>query len=99
MLMPPFVKEYASSIPELASQVAGKDDVAILALVQPDVYSFASAAWFYSAHCTETVKQGVQTGSESGWAGFLTGCVGTTVNESREMYWIRAMQALGAPVS
>jgi len=99
MMMPNFVKEYALSIPELASQVAGKDDVAVLALVQPDEYSFASAAWFYSTHCTDAVKQGVQTGSKSGWTTFITGCIGTTVDASREAYWTRAMQALGAPIS
>ena len=99
MMMPNFVKEYVLSIPELASQAAGKDDVAVLALVQPDEYSFASAAWFYSTHCTDDIKQSVQTGSKSGWTSFLTECVGTTVNESREVYWTRAMQALGAPIS
>lgn len=99
MMMPNFVREYVASIPELASQAIGKDDVAVLALVQPDEYSFASASWFYNAHCTEAVKEGVQTGGKSGWSDFITGCVGTTVTESREVYWTRAMQALGAPIS
>ena len=99
MMMPNFVREYVASIPELAPQAIGKDDVAVLALVLPDEYSFASASWFYSAHCTEAVKQGVQTGSKSGWSDFLTECVGTTVDESREVYWTRAMQALGVPIS
>ena len=99
MLMPNFVKEYVASIPELAPQAIGKDDVAVLALVQPDEFSLASASWFYSAHCTEAVKQGVQTGSKSGWSDFLTECVGTTVSDSREVYWTRAMQALGTPIS
>ena len=99
MMMPNFIKEYVLSIPELASQAPGKDVVALLALVQPDKFSFASAAWFYSTHCSEAVKQGVQTGSKSGWAGFLTGCVGTTVSDAREVYWTRAMNALGAPIS
>jgi hypothetical protein len=99
MMSPAFVKQYVASIPALASQAAGKSDADILALVQGDAYSFGSAAWFYSAHCSDVVKSAVKTGSRSGWAGFLTGCVDTTVDEgtgdkSREAYWQRAMAAL-----
>jgi len=104
MMSPSFVQEYASSIPELAGQVAGKDPVDVLKLVQPDQYSFATAAWFYSTHCDAEVKQGVQAQGQAGWEAFITQCVGTTVDEgtgstSRTAYWQRACQALGVATS
>ena len=101
MLMPNFVAQYAASIPQIASQTAGKDPAGILTLVQPDEFSFGSAAFFYSTQCSQSIKQGVQSGSKAGWEAFITGCVHTTIDESggdksRTAYWERAMQALGA---
>ncbi len=100
MLMPNFVAEYAASIPQIASQISGKDPAGILALVQPDQFSFGSAAWFYSTKCSQNVKQGVQTGGRAGWEAFITQCVQTTIGESggdpsRTAYWERAAEALG----
>jgi hypothetical protein len=97
MLMPNYVQQYASSLPELQASVtaAGSDVGQVLSLVQPDQYSFASAAWFYSTQCTAPQKDAVQAGSQSGWAGFVAECVGTTVTSDRQEYWTRACQALG----
>ena len=95
MLMPNFVAEYAASIPQVASQIAGKDPAGILALVQPDQFSFGSAAWFYSTKCSPAVKQGVQTGGKAGWETFISQCVQTTVDEGRTASWERAAEALG----
>lgn len=100
MLMPNFVKEYANSIPELKPKVAaaGSDVDKVLALVMPDQYSFAAAAWYYNDHCTAEQKKQVRAGGQSGWqAAFVTGCVGTTVTDERVQYWTRARNALGVP--
>lgn len=100
MLMPDFVAEYATSIPKVASQAAGKDPATVLALVQPNEFSFGSAAWFYSTKCSQSIKQGVQTGGKAGWEAFITQCVQTTFDPSggatsRQAYWQRATEALG----
>ena len=104
MMSPDFVSKYASSIPAVASQMSGKDAAGILALVQPDQYSFGSAAWFYSTQCSDTIKQGVKTGGQADWKAFLTECVQTTADEgtgdtSRLAYWQRACKALSVPTS
>ena len=100
MLMPNFVTEYAASIPKLASQAAGKDPATVLKLVQPNEFSFGSAAWFYSTKCSQSIKQGVQTGGKAGWEAFITQCVQTTIDasggdKSQTAYWTRAAKALG----
>ena len=86
MMMPSFVQEYASSIPELASQVAGKDAAGVLQLVQPDEFSFGAASFFYKENCSDEIKQGVQSGSRAGWEAFITGCVQTTVDQGEWGY-------------
>ncbi|KAI1627345.1 hypothetical protein EDD37DRAFT_677238 [Exophiala viscosa] len=97
MMMPNYVLEYASSIDTLSTQVdaAGGDVGRILALVQPDEYSFASAAWYYSTQCGEGVKESVRHEGLTGWQAFVSECVVTTVNGEREAYWTRACEALG----
>jgi hypothetical protein len=100
MMMPNYVAEYASSIPELSAQVsaAGGDPAKILQLVQGDEYSFGSAAWFYANKCGEGVKEGVKSGGRAGWEGFITGCVVTSLDDGRVEYWERASRALGIAV-
>jgi hypothetical protein len=96
MLFPTFVKEYAASIPAVAAQVAALTDPAqVLALVQPDQYSFGAAAWFLSTQCSASVRAALQTGTLAGWEGWITGCVQTTVTDARQAYWTSAVGALG----
>ncbi|RVX69166.1 hypothetical protein B0A52_07142 [Exophiala mesophila] len=101
MLMPNFVGEYAKSIPEIKDQVAaaGTDLDKILATVQSDKYSFGSAAWYYGTKCTTEQKQQVINGGQKGWEeAFITGCVETTVDDSRVAYWKAAREQLGVAV-
>ncbi|KAJ9615550.1 hypothetical protein H2200_001625 [Cladophialophora chaetospira] len=99
MMSPTFVKEYASSIPELQAKVS-TDAAATLALVQSDQYSFAAAAWYYNAHCSDAQKKQVQAGGQNNWqTAFITGCVGTTLDDKRVAYWKSACQALGVAVA
>ncbi len=95
MMSPAFVQEYVDSIPEVSAQAVGSEPAQVLALVQGDEYSFASAAWFLSTQCDAGVRQGLQTGTLEGWMGWVSGCVGTTVTEERQAYWERAVVALG----
>ncbi|OAP63686.1 hypothetical protein AYL99_02913 [Fonsecaea erecta] len=114
MMSPAFVQQYAESIPQLTAQVAAAVGTAgtpsssvtdaqadqVLALVQPDQYSFAAAAWFYATHCTDAQKALVRQGGQQNWqTAFVTGCVGTTVDDGRVAYWQKACQALGVPVT
>jgi hypothetical protein len=101
MLMPNFVQEYASSIPELSSQVsaAGGDPAKVLDLVLTDEYAWAAASWYYGTKCTVDQKAQVVNGGLQGWQdGFITGCVQTANSGDRQAYWTRARQALGVPV-
>jgi len=97
MAMPPFVAKYATAVAGAdavaTASAAGGDAglVAVLALVNSDdEKSFGSAAWFYSTQCTEDVKAGVQAETVEGWHNFLTACVGTTLDETRDTPWVSA---------
>jgi len=65
----------------------------ILALVLPDEYSWASAAWFYTTKCA-SIRSTVQAGGQAGLSAYL-GCVGTTPTADRLAYWTRANAAFG----
>lgn len=97
--------EYALSIPALKSQAqalapAGTttgltDDTlnSILALVLPDEYAWASAAWFLTTQCDASVRTQLQSGGQAGWENYLTACVGTSATSDRQAYWTRANTA------
>jgi hypothetical protein len=97
---------YAKSIPALASQLGAittssstsglSDDQlnAIRALVLPDMYSWASAAWFLASQCTASTRAAMQAGGQSGYTAYLS-CVGTSPTSDRLAYWTRANTALG----
>ena len=96
MFMPNFVKQYVSSLPELAGQAASASSPAdVLKPVLPNEYSFASGSYFYSTQCSAAVKTALQSGSDEGWEQFITGCVQTTVTDERRQYWERAKKAFG----
>jgi hypothetical protein len=106
MQMPDYNLQYALSIPALVGQVqaitsqttttTGLSDSqlnAIRALVLPDQYTWASAAWFYTTKCA-SVRSQVQAGGQAGLNAYL-GCVGTTATSDRLAYWTRANTAFG----
>lgn len=97
MAMPPFVAKYATAIAGAdavaTASAAGGDAglTAVLALVNgDDEKSFGSAAWFYSTQCSEDVKAGVQAETIDGWHNFLTQCVGTELDPTRDTPWVTA---------
>ncbi|PLB49482.1 hypothetical protein P170DRAFT_185013 [Aspergillus steynii IBT 23096] len=99
MQSPAFNSQYAASLPGIADQAAAlaSDPAGLLdALVANEEYDFGSGAWFLTTQCTPDVRTQLQTGSEEGWASFISGCVGTDANEARRDYWTRAVEALGA---
>lgn len=65
----------------------------IRALVLPDEYSWASAAWFLKTQCA-SIRSQLQAGGQSGWEAYLD-CVGTTSTPDRLAYWTRAKTAFG----
>lgn len=85
MMYPDNVMNYVRSIPELAPKMNAittastskkltpdqKD--AILALVMPDEYTWASAAWYLTATCA-IQRPALQTGSEEGFVAYMN-CV------------------------
>ncbi|KAL1747640.1 hypothetical protein HDZ31DRAFT_31533 [Schizophyllum fasciatum] len=79
---------------DAANATGGADGV--LELVSPDGPSFGSAAWFLTSQCNSTVREGVQSGTQDGWAIYITDCIGTTVDDGRIDYWTKAKKALGA---
>lgn len=58
---------------------------------------WASAAWFYTTYCDDTVKTGLKAGTEKGYEDYLTICVGTgpKVDDTRKQYYALASKALG----
>jgi hypothetical protein len=65
--------------------------VQVLALVNEDRWSFASAAWFLATQCTEEIDQRLAASTEEGWESYLTDCVGTTVTDDRTKIWKKAV--------
>jgi hypothetical protein len=105
MQMAMFNYLYAKSIPKLVSQVdtvaptgvKGLSDEslnALLALVLPDEYSFASAAWFLTTQCSEKVQGDIKSGSNDSYHGYLA-CIGAEWTIERQAYWDRARLTLG----
>lgn len=98
MQSPAFNSQYAASLPGIADQVVSlaSDPVGLLdVLLSDEEYDFGSGAWFLTTQCSPDVRTQLQSGSEAGWASFVSGCVGTDANEERKAYWMRATQALG----
>jgi hypothetical protein len=93
MQMPNYNAAYASS---LGLTAGSSDPDAVLALVSPDQYSFGSGAWLVATYCSAELRAELQTGSQAGFEGFVSSCVGTTVTDDRMAYWIKAKQVLGA---
>lgn len=97
MQAPKFNVEYAQSIPDIRDEVckANGDESKILdILVAEPEYDFGSGAWFLTAKCDDDVRKQLQSGSEEGWAAYITKCVETEANEDRKGYWEKAVQAL-----
>lgn len=93
MMMPDNVALYAQAkYPNAASisDVSQKLDKVIA-----DGGEWASAAWYYTTKCDDTVKAGLKAGTQAGNAAYLTNCVMTTVTDDRTKYWTAAAQALG----
>ena len=96
---------YAQSIPALksgleaittASSTSGLSDDQlndIRALVLPNEYAWASAAWFLTSQCA-SIRTQLQVGGQAGYEAYL-GCVGTTATSDRLSYWTTANMALG----
>ncbi|RKF78705.1 hypothetical protein GcM1_209041 [Golovinomyces cichoracearum] len=95
--------EYAKSIPELASKTSytsteglSPDQLnEIRALVLPDEYSWASAAWYLTqqSSCSDA-RQALQAGSDEGFAAHMR-CVGiSNIGNDRISYWQAAKKAL-----
>jgi hypothetical protein len=104
MQMAEYNLQYALSIPDLkvelraitaANTTRGLSDSQlndIRALVLPDWYSWATAAWYLTAMCAN-VRPALQAGRQAAWEAYL-GCIGTSVTDDRLAYWNRANTAL-----
>lgn len=93
MQMSNYNAAYASS---LGLTAGFADPNTALAQVSADQYSFGSGAWYLATYCGAEQRAELQTGSQEGWEGFVSSCIGTTVTDDRMAYWTKAMAALGA---
>ncbi|KAL3457822.1 hypothetical protein BJX64DRAFT_240672 [Aspergillus heterothallicus] len=99
MQSPAFNADYAASIPAIKDQaeaVKNDPDAVLDLLVAVPEYDFGSGAWFLTTQCEQSIRTALQSGSEDGWAGYITSCVGTEANDGRRAYWVKAVEALGA---
>ncbi|KAF9888543.1 hypothetical protein FE257_008474 [Aspergillus nanangensis] len=97
MQSPAFNLEYAQSIPALKDQMGSVrgDPVKVLDLLfTKKEYDFGSGAWFLTSQCNRGARTALQSGSEEGWAQFISSCVGTDANKERKAYWRAAVEAL-----
>jgi len=100
-----FNVQYAQSIPALgvgngasASSMSATQLNEIRAGVTAvDDYDFGSAAWFLTTQCSDSIRTQLQTGSEAGWAAYMTQCVGATQDtmSGRQAVWAVAATQLG----
>ncbi|KAL1631647.1 putative conserved hypothetical protein [Diplodia seriata] len=91
-----FNEEYARTIfsaDEVDKAKASGAD-AVLQLVSPNEYSFASAAWFLKNKCTAAQRTALQSGSQDGYQGYVTDCIGGTMDEDRIDWWTKSKAAL-----
>ena len=103
MQMAPYNLKYAKQIDAVKGKVANytstdslSDDElnAILALVTPDKYNFASGPWFLKTQCTQSVRDQLDANADSGFQAYMQ-CVGTAVTSDRLAYFDRAKKAFG----
>ncbi|KAG9231605.1 hypothetical protein BJ875DRAFT_112274 [Amylocarpus encephaloides] len=101
---PDFNLDFARSFPNLkakadaittAPTTAGlsKDQLnAVRALVLPDMYSWASAAWFLTTKCADA-RPAIQKGGDEGLEAYMA-CVGTTITPERAEFNTKAAKAI-----
>jgi hypothetical protein len=90
-----FNNKYATQLYGAAKVAAAGDPDSVLALVNNDADSFASASWFLATNCPGVLTQ-FATDPESAWTAYLgPGCIGTTPSDARTQYWNAAKKALG----
>lgn len=97
MQSPDYNIKYAHSLSAIRDKVqqTHDDKGQILDLLLADKeYDFGSGAWFLTSQCARDVRAGLQSGSEEGWEGYITKCVGTEANEERRGYWKKTVEAL-----
>ncbi|OJD30941.1 uncharacterized protein BKCO1_5400082 [Diplodia corticola] len=82
----------ADEVDKAKASANGAD--AVLQLVSPDKYSFASAAWFLKNKCDATQRTALQSGSQDGFQSYVTDCIGGTMDQDRIDWWTKAKAAL-----
>ncbi|KAF7563452.1 hypothetical protein G7046_g692 [Stylonectria norvegica] len=101
MQSPGFNLKYAQQIDALKDKVAPYKTVvgasndtldAILALVTPDEYNFASGPWFLTTQCEPSVRETLDKDPDAGFEAYMD-CVGVNVDDGRLAYWKRAKEA------
>ena len=102
MQSPAYNLKYAQSIPALGpymEKMNTSDPTAVLdLLVTYSNYDFGSGAWFLATQCDQSVRSGLQNGSDPGFSAYIA-CIGTTETSGRDTYWQNAKKALGVPGS
>jgi hypothetical protein len=95
MQSPTFNAQYATQLYGAAKVAAAGDPDSVLALVNDDADSFASASWFLATICPNVLSQ-FATDPELAWTAYLgSGCIGTTSSDQRTQYWNAAKKAFG----
>ena len=87
-------KVYAITASTSASSLSTTQQNAIRSLLTSnDELDFGSAAWFLATQCSQSVREGVRSGTQAGWEAYV-GCIGTSVTSERQGYWESAMTVL-----
>ncbi|KOS17403.1 hypothetical protein ESCO_006441 [Escovopsis weberi] len=101
MQMPNYNLLYAKSLEPVAPHVAQYESVDglsddqlnhILGYLTPDMFNFASGAWFLTTQCDGSVRGALIDSPDDGFRAYMQ-CVGVEVSQDRLAYWQRAKQA------
>ncbi|QIW98111.1 hypothetical protein AMS68_003629 [Peltaster fructicola] len=96
MQSPEYNAKYASYLstipnsgisPSAFTTAQAQGPAAVLALVNTDLWSFSSAAWFLTTQCSQEVRNGLAQGTQAGWSNYLTQCIGTPATNDRTQVW------------
>jgi len=85
----------SSTVDELNNAPNATKD-AVLDLVLPDKFTWASASWFLTTQCNATIATALDSGTEAGWETYITKCIFTTVTAERKAYYTAALAALSS---
>lgn len=95
---------YANSLPEVKTKVAAAGYTSVDAMtdaqlnemlgwVTVDEYNFGTGAWYLTTQCPATIREALIADIDTGFATYMSDCVGVEVTDERTAYLTAAKEA------